>query len=193
MYSEIQKMVDDNSYVNGRVYPTNILESDLYVLYASNDGIKHIRDRHADKYAPGSLFVENVDFVSMLQEIIRERGQGPDERGIVKWIEKDAGRNIGFMGVDQADPLAVGRMKDYIMPGGRMEKVKVAAGVRKPTPFINVITAQIGTLSDGRPVLSLITMFPGTNTINGVTMPFDRSAFAAAGFYFVLPADSPMI
>ena len=79
------------------------------------------------------------------------------------------------------------------MPGGRMEKVKVAAGVRKPTPFINVITAQIGTLSDGRPVLSLITMFPGTNTINGVTMPFDRSAFAAAGFYFVLPADSPMI
>ena len=193
MYNEIQRMIDDNAYAQGRAYPTNIIESDLYVLYVSNEGLKHIKDRHSDEYAPGSLFSPEVDFVDKLQKIISSPGEGPDERGVVKWIEFDTETTIGFMGVAHAEPSLVANMRDYIMPGGHMEKIKVAAGSRTPTQLINVITAQIGKLSDNRPVLSLITMYPGSNSINGIRMPYDRSAFASAGFYFVLPADSPMI
>jgi hypothetical protein len=193
MYEQIQPMIDANPYVSGRANSGNVIESDLYVLYASAEGLKHISDRHADEYAPGSLFSEGLNLADELKKIIQSPGEGPDGRGMVKWLEKDAGKVIGFMGVDQAEPDKVATMKDYIMPGGRMEKVKVAAGERKPTSVLNVITAKIGSLTDGRPVLSLVTMFPGTNTINGVDMPFDRSAFAASGFYFVLPADSPML
>ncbi len=191
--NQIQKMIDENPYVSGQAKPTNVIESSNYVLYASAEGIRHILDRHADEYAPGSLFVSGIDIVSQLEKIISTPGEGPDSRGMVKWLEKDTGSTVGSMGVAHSDPNTVAQMKDYIMPSGRMEKVKIAPGERKPTSLLNLITAKIGTLSDGRPALSLVTMFPGTNTINGVDMPFDRSAFAAAGFYFVLPEDSPML
>ena len=193
MYNQIQQMIEDNPYVSGTATRKNVIESELYVLYASREGMKHIMDRHADEYAPGSLFADGINWTSELREIIKTPGEGPDERSMVKWIEKDLQKNVGFMGVAHAPPETVAGMKDYIMPGGRMEKVKVSAGVRKPTSIINLITAKIGSLKDGRPVLSLVTMFPGTNTIDGVTMPYDRSAFASSGFYFVLPEDSPML
>ena len=74
-----------------------------------------------------------------------------------------------------------------------MERVKVAAGKREPTSVLSVITAKIGRSQDGRDVLSLVTMYPGGNTIDGHSLPFDRGQFASQGFYFVLPEDSPML
>ena len=67
--------------------------------------------------------------------------------------------------------------------------MKIAPGVRSETNLLSLITAKIGQLSDGREVLSLVTMFPGTNKIDGVDIPHSRQDFAGAGFYFTLPED----
>ena len=87
MMNQIQKMIDENPYVSGQAKPTNVIESSNYVLYASAEGIRHILDRHADEYAPGSLFVSGIDIVSQLEKIISTPGEGPDSRGMVKWLE----------------------------------------------------------------------------------------------------------
>ena len=192
--NEIQPMIDENPYVSGKATIDNVLESSLFILYVSKEGIKHIMDRHADAYAPGSLFtLPQEKFYTELEDIIGEPPTEVDARGMVKWLEIDVGSTVGQMGVAHANPEKVKTMKDYTMPGGRMEKVKVAAGERKNTSLLSVITAKIGDAQDGREVLSLVTMFPGANSINGIDMPYDRGAFASSGFYFVLPEDSPMI
>jgi hypothetical protein len=192
--NEIQPMIDENPYVAGQAMMDNVLESSQYVLYVSKEGMKHIMDRHADAYAPGSLFsMSQEKFYTELEDIIVEFPTEVDARGMVKWLEVDLGFTVGQMGVAHADPSQVQAMADYTMPGGRMEKVKVAPGEREDTSLISVITAKIGELQDGREVLSLVTMFPGSNSINGVDMPHDRSAFASVGFYFVLPQDSPAL
>ena len=194
IYSEIQPMIDENPYVSGQATQENVLESPRYVLYVSGEGMKHIMDRHADSYAPGSLFtIPQEKFYDELKDIIAKSPTEVDARGMVKWLEVDIGSTIGKMGVAHADPTKVASMADYTMPGGRMEKVKVAPGERVDTQLLSVITAKIGELQDGRELLSLVTMFPGSNTINGVEMPPDRGAFASAGFYFVLPKDSPAL
>jgi len=194
IYNEIQPMIDENPYVSGQATQDNVLESSQYVLYVSKEGMKHIMDRHADPYAPGSLFtVPQEKFYTELEDIIVEFPTEIDARGMVKWLEVDTGSTIGKMGVAHSDPAEVALMADYTMPGGRMEKVKVAAGERVTTSLLSVITAKIGESQDGREVLSLVTMFPGSNTIDGVEMPHDRGAFASAGFYFVLPEDSPAL
>jgi hypothetical protein len=192
--NEIQPMIDENPYISGQATRDNILESSQYVLYVSMEGIGHIMDRHADPYAPGSLFtLPQEKFYTELEDIIVEFPTEVDARGMVRWLEVDIGSTIGKMGVAHADPSQVASMADYTMPGGRMEKVKVAAGERVDTSLLSVVAAKIGELQDGREVLSLVTMFPGSNSINGVEMPHDRSAFASAGFYFVLPPDSPAL
>ena len=190
--NEIQPMIDENPYVSGQATRDNILESSMCVLYASQESMQHIMDRHADKYAPGSLFTLPITkFYAELEDIIVEEPTEVDAREMSKWLEVDLGFTIGQMGVAHADPSQVQVMEDYTMPGGRMEKVKIAPGEREDTSLVSVITAKIGELQDGRDVLSLVTMFPGANSINGVEMPHDRTSFASAGFYFVLPMDSP--
>ena len=191
--NEIQPMIDENTYVSGQATMDNVVESSQYVLYVSKEGMKHIMDRHADPYAPGSLFTRPQEKIYEELEDILTFPAEVDARGMVKWLEVELGSTVGKMGVAYADPSLVKSMAYYTMPGGRMEKVKVAPGERANTPYLNVITAKIGEVSDGREVLSLVTMFPGTNTINGVEMPHDRGAFASAGFYFVLPEDSPVL
>ena len=192
--NEIQSMIDENPYVSGQATRDNVLESSQYALYVSKEGMKHIMDRHADAYAPGSLFtLPQAKFYTELEDIIVEFPTEVDARGMVKWLEVDLGSTVGKMGVAHADPSQVASMADYTMPGGRMEKVKVAAGERADTSLISVIAAKIGELQDGREVLSLVTMFPGSNSINSVEMPNDRGAFASFGFYFVLPPDSPAL
>ena len=191
--NEIQPMIDENPYVSGQATMDNVVESSQYVLYVSKEGMKHIMDRHADAYAPGSLFTRPQEKIYAELEDILTFPAEEDARGMVKWLEVELGSTVGKMGVAHADPSLVKSMADYTMPGGRMEKVKVAAGERADTPYLNVITAKIGDLADGRKVLSLVTMFPGTNSINGVEMPYDRGAFASSGFYFVLPEDSPAL
>ena len=191
IYNEIQPMIDQNPYVSGQADATNVLETDKYVLYASAAGVEHIVSRHADKYAPGSLLIDGIDLLSIIKDLIKlPPNEIDDNRGMVKWLEQDMGKPIGHMGVSKGDPEEVAGYQDYSMQGYQgIEKVKIAPGVRSETNLLSLITAKIGQLSDGREVLSLVTMFPGTNVIDGVEIPHSRPDFASAGFFFTLPED----
>ena len=183
-------MIDDNPYVSGNADASNCIETDKYVLYASAEGIKHILERHSDAYAPGSLLVDNFDLFGAIEDLIKEPPTETDSRGMVKWLEKDLGKTVGYMGVAKADPEKVANMVDYSMQGYQgIERVKIAPGEREATQLLSLITAGIGQLSDGRQVLSLVTVFPGGNDVGGVEIPHSRPAFAALGLYFVLPPD----
>ena len=190
IYNEIQTMIDSNQYVSGQADASNTIETDKYVLYCSPAGIKHILDRHADKYAPGSLMVDGIDLLAIIKDLVQTEADEIDSRGMVKWLERDAGSVVGYMGVSKGDPAEVAKMRDYSMQGYQgIEKVKIAPGDRSATNLISLITAKIGEIPDGRTVLSLVTLFPGTNTIDGVEIPHSRPDFASSGFYFTLPED----
>ena len=190
IYDEIQPMIDGNPYVSGNASQKNCIETDKFVLYASAEGIKHIMDRHADPYAPGSLLESGFNLFSEIGGIIQSDPTERDSRGMVKWMEQDLGKTVGYMGVAYKDPAEVANMQDYSMQGYQgIEKVKIAPGEREATQLLSLITAGIGQLSDGREVLSLVTVFPGGNAVGGVEIPHSRPQFAALGLYFVLPPD----
>ena len=183
-----QQLIDANPYLKGKLTasPENMIEGSRYALVVSDESLGHIKDRHQDVAAPGSLFEPGLNLRSAMQNLL---SQDPDEvsGGKVKWLGADAGTQVGKMGVKLASPEEVAKMQDYTMPGGRNEVVKITAGERDSTNQISLITAELGDLSDGRKLLSLITAFPGGTEIDGKEMPFDRNEFAAAGFYFVVP------
>ena len=191
IYNEIQPMIDSNPHVSGQADATNVIETDKYVLYCSPAGIKHILSRHADKYAPGSLMVDGIDLMTIVKDLVQtEADVKGDDRGMYKWMERDTGSTVGYMGVAKGDPADVANMVDYSMQGYHgIEKVKIAPGERAATNLISLITAKIGEVPDGRTVLSLVTLFPGSNTIGGVEIPHSRPQFASSGFYFTLPED----
>ena len=203
IYDEIQPFIDGNKWVDGQANTSNTIEKETFVLYCSPAGQKHILSRHADKYAPGSLLVSGFNLMREVEAIVEtapnvfgkddttgEPGSPVDERGMVKWLERDTGSTVGYMGVAKADPAEVASMTDYSMDGYHgIEKVKIAPGEREETSLLSVVTAKIGELSDGRMALSLVTIYPGSNTIDGTEIPHSRPAFAAAGLYFVLPED----
>ena len=182
-----QQLIDANSYLKGKLTasPENMIEGDNYILVVSDQSLEHVKDRHQNASAPGSLFDPGLDLRSAMQNLL---SQNPDEAsgGRVKWLGADAGMQVGKMGVKLASPEEVAKMKDYKMPGGRNEMVKIAAGEREPTSEISLITAELGDLG-GKKLLSLITAFPGGTNVGGKEMPMDRNDFAAAGFYFVVP------
>jgi hypothetical protein len=95
---------------------------------------------------------------------------------------------IGGMGVVAGTPEEVAQLEDYKMPDGKNETVKLKKGQeRTPTGAVSLIASELGTLKDGRKALSVITMFPGENSVGGKQIPADRSQFAAQGLYFVIP------
>jgi hypothetical protein len=183
-----QQLIDANPYLQGKLTatPENMIEGEKYILVVSDESLGHIKDRHQNASAPGSLFDPGLNLRSAMQNLL---SQNPDEvsGGRVKWLGADAGAQVGKISVKLASPEEVAKMQDYTMPGGRNEVVKITAGERDSTNQISLITAELGDLSDGRKLLSLITAFPGGTEIDGKEMPFDRNEFAAAGFYFVIP------
>lgn len=194
--SEIQNIINENKYMNGKATAANTIGIPEYVIYFSESGVKHIKNRHQDKYAPGSLFNEGLNYIDAAKKVSSaspEREDGPYGTK-VKWIGIDTGSDIGYMGVAHGDPEDVAKMKDYVMPDSKnMEKVKVSGGERSSTKKASLITVVVGKLSDNRELLSVISMFPGGADIDGNIIPSDRSKFAAEGFYFVLPEDSPAL
>lgn len=194
MFNEIQNLIDNNQFVNGVANSESVIEGESRILFLSPEGLKHILGRHQDEYAPGSLFNADADYLSLIKSFIDTEPSEVDNRGFVKWLDKDVGQTIGSMGVQKGNPDDVAQMTDYQMPDSRRpETVKVSAGNRGPTSILNLIMAPMGSLSDGREVFSIITMFPGGNSIDGVEIPMNRNDFASLGFYFVLPEDSPML
>jgi len=180
-FKNIQSIIDENPYVKGTANEKSIIETDKHILFISPEGLEHIKERHSDRSKPGSIITGD------LKDIITKTIQkSPSESsgGRVKWLDIKIG-NVGEMGVAKATPEEVSDMTDYTMPDGRKETVKIKQGQRPKTDVFNVITAEIGKDS-GKPVLSIITAFPGPNSIDGVEMPMDRNEFAEKGFYFIV-------
>lgn len=186
--SEIQRMVDENQFLKGNtVDPDDLIEVGDYVLYASEDAASHILERHTNEMKPGSTFEASLDLRDVMRELL---ATSPSEStaSMVKWLGVDVGTTVGGMGVAHASPEEVANMEDYTMPDGRKEQVKIQRGsTRAPTSEVSLITAKLGQLSNGKTALSLVTMFPGGTTVDGVTIPPSRSDFAKAGLYFVIP------
>ena len=181
VFKNIQSIIDGNQFVNGTANEESIIETDKHILFISPEGLKHIKERHSDRSKPGSIITG--DLKDIITKTIR-KSPSESSGGRVKWLDVKVG-NVGEMGVAKATPEEVSGMTDYTMPDGRKETVKIKQGQRPKTDVFNVITAEIGEDS-GKPVLSVITAFPGPNSIDGVEMPMDRNEFAEKGFYFIV-------
>ena len=190
---EIQALIDKNDFLKGKVTATSsdIVEGDKFVLLFSEDSAKHIAERHSDGNKPGSLFKSGVNLRDVAKKILNT---SPSEQtgGRVKWLGVNGGE-VGEMGVAKASPEEVAKMKDYTMPDGGKEQVKIAPGERKPTSEVSLITAELGTLENGKKALSMITMFPGGMKVDGVEIPMDRGQFASKGLYFIVDPSSPLL
>jgi hypothetical protein len=188
---EIQNLINQNQYLKGQtVNEEDLIENEDYVLFASEDSANHIKERHSDPSKPGSTFEASLNLRGVMEDLLSTT-PSQDTGSMVKWLGVDVGSTIGGMGVAHASPEEVEEMEDYQMPEGRREMVKLKRGEeRQPTSEVSLITAKLGDLSNGKTALSLVSMFPGGMTVDRVTIPSDRAAFAKAGFYFAIPGSS---
>jgi hypothetical protein len=189
---EIQALVDKNEFLKGKVTatPADIIEGSKFVLLFSEDAAKHIAERHLDGAKPGSLFKSGVNLRDIAKKLLNI-APSEESGGRVKWLGANGGG--GEMGVAKASPEEVAKMKDYTMPDGQKEQVKIAPGKRKPTDEVSLITAELGTLGNGKKALSMITMFPGGTKVDGTEIPMNRGEFAAKGLYFVVDPSSALL
>jgi hypothetical protein len=192
--AELQSMIDKNEYLskqNIKVKPEDLIEGNKFVVLFSKDAADHIKDNHLKGENPGSLFDASVNLQDIVKKLLKIT---PTEEsgGRVKWLGAKVGK-VGSMGVSKGDPADVQKMKDYTMPDRSQAKVKIAAGKRKPTDEVSLVTGELGSLSDGRKALSIITMFPGGIKIDGKEIPADREKFASEGLYFVVDPSSPLL
>lgn len=186
LVAAVQSIVDGNQFLRGKIVSeSDLIETSEYVVWLSDDSIDHIKLRHMDPSAPGSLFDPSVDLRRAVSNLVNQSPTSTDG-GRVKWLGIDAGMRVGEMGVAWAPPEEVASMQDYTMKDGRRETVKIAPGEREPTSELSLITTVLGE-HDGRQVLSVITMFPGGESLDGRIIPMDRNTFAEQGFYFPIP------
>jgi len=182
---DIQSLLDNNQYLKGNTVTNNdLIITDKYILYVSDESLSHIKERHRDVNKPGSIINQSVDLKKVIQKVI---SNPPTEEngGRVKWLDINSGVDVGFMGVSKSSPEEVTKMTDYTMPDGKKELVKITQGQRTPTKLFNVITGEIGEVS-GKKVLSLLTAFPGGMSVDGVNIPMDRGDMAKLGLHFVV-------
>jgi len=186
---EIQDLIDKNGKVQAT--PADAIEGNKFVLLFSQSAADHIKERHLDGAKPGSLFKNGVNLRDVAKKILN---MTPNEEkdGRVKWLGVNGG-DVGEMGVAKASPEEVAKMKDYTMPDGGKEQVKIAPGKRKPTSEVSLVTFDLGTLSNGKTLLSVATMFPGGMTVDGTQIPMGRGEFASKGLYFVVDPSSTLL
>ena len=193
--SEVQMIIDSNQYLAGqKVSEGNIVAGPNYVLFLGSAGLNHIKARHADAAAPGSLFDDKINLNQLASKLLSTDKNGkpvyePNEikGGRVKWLAVDVNQLVGYEGVDITTTEEVMTYPQMETPGrGRLDIIRYKVGNRPPTQLANLVTAEIGTLQDGRKLLSVLTMFPGALSINGIEIPADRNAFESKGLYFIV-------
>ncbi len=198
VYDEINKMIDANSFLKGKVKADNttVFEAGDYILLLGD--ISHITDAHLDETIPGSKFNKGVDLKKAIVSLVQNnkptemtKGFGaaetkvtnPQEAEKFKWLGLDSKMNVGIENVHKLDPnsdefksLNVYTYKDS---RGNEFKIKVKGEDGKATQFLSFIGAKLGEIG-GKPVLSVITAFPGQNA-SGIA---NRNDFMKQGYYF---------
>lgn len=186
LVGEVQELFQGNAFLRNTVASeSNLIEGTKYVAFLSDSTEDHIRVRHSDPSKPGSTIDPSVDVKDVIGKLL-ELPPTESNGGRVKWLGVDVGMQVGGMGVALATESEVEGMQDYQMPDGKRETVKVAPGRRATTSQASLIAGSVGTLADGRELLSVITVFPGGSWVDGVEIPADRNDFAAKGLYFVV-------
>lgn len=186
--TEVQNIIDSNQFLKGqKVIEKNIVSSFNYVLFLGQGGLNHIKARHSNPSAPGSLFSEEIDLNQLASTLLSNHEPNEVAGGRVKWLGSDVNHLVGYEGVAAGIPEDVMTYPQMETPGREgVDMVRYKIGNRPQTQLANLITAEIGTLSDGRKLLSTITMFPGALSINGIEIPADRNAFELKGLYFIV-------
>ena len=187
-YEEIQAIIDANQYLKGKVVADEKTVYDLGDKYFLMSGVSHISERHKDRCFPGSLFLQGVELVKeAVLNIVS--GMSP-EAGKVLAVPSGV-EGLGMERLVKSTPEEVAGLEDYKMSDGTLVKIKKEG--RNPgqvTDRLTVIAPSIGE-AGGKPVLSLVTAFPGfMGTGQGGEGDIEiknRADFTKNGYYFLIP------
>ena len=189
-YEEIQAIIDANQYLKGKVVADEKTVYDLGDKYFLMSGVSHISERHKDRCFPGSLFLQGDELVKeAVLNIVS--GMSP-EAGKVLAVPSGV-EGLGMERLVKSTPEEVAGLEDYKMSDGTLVKIKKEG--RNPgqvTDRLTVIAPSIGE-AGGKPVLSLVTAFPGfVGTGQGGEGDIEiknRADFTKNGYYFLIPEE----
>ena len=189
-YEEIQAIIDGNQYLKGKIVASEETVYDLGDKYFLMSGVSHIAERHKDKCFPGSLFLLGDDLVKeAVLNIVR--GMDPTA-GKVLAVPSGVG-GLGMERLVKTTPEEIAGLEDYKMKDGTLVKIKKEGqNPGQATDRLTVIAPSIGD-AGGKPVLSLVTAFPGFMGTgqgdDGDIEIKDRANFTKNGYYFLVPED----
>ena len=187
-YEEIQAIIDGNQYLKGQIVANEETVYDLGDKYFLMSGVSHIAKRHKDKCFPGSLFLQGDDLV---KEAVLNVVRGMDPTA-GKVLAVPSGVNgLGMERLVKTTPEEIAGLEDYKMNDGTLVKIKKEGqNPGQATDRLTVIAPSIGD-AGGKPVLSLVTAFPGfMGTGKGGEGDIeikDRADFTKSGYYFLVP------
>ena len=187
-YKEIQAIIDGNQYLKGKINATPDTIYDMGDRYFLMSGVSHIAERHRDKCFPGSLFL--VDDNVVKEAILKIVKEMPPEAGKVLAVSSGVSQ-LGMERLVKSSAEEIAELEDYKMKDGTMIKIKKEGqNPGQVTDRLTVIAPVIGTAS-GKPVLSLVTAFPGFMGTgkggDGDVEIKNRADFTKNGYYFLIP------
>lgn len=198
-YQEIQKIIDNNQFLKGKVTATkeSVFEAGDFILLL--DDLSHITDAHVDESIPGSKFEKNVDLKKAIVNLVSNnkptemtKGFYPNETEVTdkeqaekfKWLGLDSKTNVGVENVNKLDPNSEEfksmNVYTYKDSRGNEFKIKVKQGEGEETTFLSFIGIKLGKVGD-KILLSVATSFPGKN---GAEVS-NRNEFMKQGYYFM--------
>tara|TARA_B100000575_G_scaffold88694_1_gene70272 strand:- start:6273 stop:6899 length:627 start_codon:yes stop_codon:yes gene_type:complete len=187
-FKEIQNIIDGNQYLKGKVVADDNTVYDLGDKYFLMSGVSHLAERHQEKCFPGSLFLKGDEAIK--QAVLNVVRAMPPTGG--KTMAFSTGiEGLGMERLVKTTPDAVAKFEDFKMKDGTVVKIKKEGNnPGRVTDKLSVIAPSIGE-AGGKPVLSLVTAFPGfMGTGNGGEDDIeikDRADFTKNGYYFVMP------
>jgi len=187
-FKEIQNIIDGNQYLKGKVVADDNTVYDLGDKYFLMSGVSHLAERHQEKCFPGSLFLKGDEAIK--QAVLNVVRAMPPTGG--KTVAFSTGiEGLGMERLVKTTPDAVAKFEDFKMKDGTVVKIKKEGNnPGRVTDKLSVIAPSIGE-AGGKPVLSLVTAFPGfMGTGKGGEGDIeikDRADFTKNGYYFVMP------
>lgn len=203
IHQEIQKMIDNNQFLKGKVQASSdtVFEAGDFILLLGD--LSHITDAHVDETIPGSKFNAGIDLKKAIISLVTNnkptemtKGFGasetkvtnPQEAEKFKWLGLDSKMEVGTENVHKLEPNSEEfksmNVYTYKDSRGNEFKIKVTKGDGKKTSLLSFIGAKLGQIGN-KQVISVITAFPGGNAVN---IP-NRNDFMNGGYYFTTQND----